>query len=118
MELTADTLLTFAAELQGEQWATLARRVPFRYQVTADGIEFVSEAGRPHPASRSEVAAFCDEFNREQSFSPGHYPSVIECPSGWFKSYLLALIRRFVRDQAGRSEPSLTADGTASRQSE
>jgi hypothetical protein len=95
MGVTAEQLLAFAARMQGEQWATLARQVPFRYQLAADGIEFISQSGAPHPASRAEVAAFCDEFNRSRSFKPRDYSSAIDYPPIWYKSYLLALIRRY-----------------------
>jgi hypothetical protein len=103
MGVTAEQLLAFAAPLEGEQWTTLVRPVPFRYLVTADRIEFISESGAVHPAPRAEVAAFCDEFNRSGSFTPGDYSSAIDCPWIWYKSYLLALIQRFVREQSSRA---------------
>ena len=106
MDLTAENLLTFAAERQDEQWATLARRVPFRYQVTTDGIEFVSENGGVHAALQAEVAAFCDEFDRERSYSPGRYPSPYGCPFKWYKSNLLALIHRFEQEQMVAPNPA------------
>jgi hypothetical protein len=80
MAVMLERLLDFASRLEGEPWATLARRAPFRYHVRGDGIEFISDSGAVHPASRVDRAAFCEEFNRSGSFTPRDYSSEIDYP--------------------------------------
>jgi hypothetical protein len=95
MNFTADELLAWAGLHEGDDWATLVRPSPFRYRVTAAGIDITPDSGVVRPVSRAEVVAFCDTFNARESFTPGDYPE------SFHKSYLLALIHRF---QQGRHD--------------
>jgi hypothetical protein len=104
MGFTADELLEWAGRHEGDEWTTLARRLPFRFRVTRSGIEYVPGSGRRRNVPRGEIESFCVQFRETRSFAPGQYPN------RWHKSYTLPLIQRFL---AERREPG--ADAAARR---
>ncbi|HEX8693066.1 MAG TPA: hypothetical protein VF746_11640 [Longimicrobium sp.] len=97
MKFTVDELLAWASQHEHDDWATLVRRIPFRYHVTGPGIEYIPSSGTPRNVPHSELASFCDEVQESGSFSPGKYPD------RWHKSYSLPLIQRFLQARGQRS---------------
>ena len=91
MNFTIDELLNWASQHEREDWATLRRSVPFRFHVTASGIEYIPESKKLRNVPRSELESFYEEFLKSGSFSPGDYPD------RWHKSYSLPVIQRFLR---------------------
>lgn len=91
MNFNIDELLKWASQHEREDWATLRRRIPFRYHVTPSGIEYIPESKKLRNVPRSELESFYEEFRKSRSFSPGDYPD------RWHKSYSLPLIQRFLR---------------------
>jgi hypothetical protein len=94
MSFTVTELLAWAAQHEGDAWATLSvRRIPFRYHVTGSGIEYTTGTGNLRNVPRKELASFCAEFQELGSFSPGDYPQ------RWHKSYSLPLIHWFLQSR-------------------
>lgn len=95
MQLTVDELLSHAIKCQNESWATLVRKIPFRYTANLAGIEYIpSKSCVPRHVPRKELQSFCVEFeDSKQCYSPGHYPD------RWHKSYTLPLIKHFLESK-------------------
>jgi hypothetical protein len=87
--ISADSLLKFVAERESRTWQTV-RGLRFRCRRTAKGLEVVREERR-RAISIKEIAGFCAEFGRVDSYSPGAYGD------WWNKSYLLPLLKEFNR---------------------
>jgi hypothetical protein len=93
MRFTAKELLGWAAQHEGERWATLRQAKPFHYRVTSSGIEYTPSSGVPRNIPLNELTSFCEQFDEVRSFSPGRYPK------RWHKSYTLPLIKAFLREK-------------------
>lgn len=93
MNFSASELLNWAQQHERDEWSTLVKKLPFRYRVTAAGIEYTPASGIARQVPRSELTSFCAEFQKLGSYAPGRYPD------RWHKSYTLPLIQRFLHDR-------------------
>lgn len=93
MDFRTFELLTWARQHERDEWTTLVKKLPFRYTVTAAGIEYTPASGKPRHVPQSELASFCAEFQKRGSYAPGHYPD------RWHKSYTVPIIQRFLQDR-------------------
>lgn len=91
--LTAESLLSFANDLEGERLNTLSRAAGFTLRVLPTGIEITpGSSGQPRVVSREIVQRVCEEFQRTRSMRPSDYHSMT-----FDSSYLIAVIDRYIR---------------------
>lgn len=86
--LSFETLLGFVRSHEGQQFQTLARKVPFTVSTDQGEITITPRISqKPRRQSQSVIERVITEFERSSSFSPGHYSDIT-----FDASYILAIL--------------------------
>ena len=93
--LTADELLRYASELEGQQLTTAGGRALFSVRVLPQGIEVTpASSGTPRTISRETIQLVIDQYEQSRNLQPGQYQSIT-----FDASYLLGIISHFLAEQ-------------------
>jgi hypothetical protein len=94
--LTADELLRYASELEGQRLETAGGRAAFTVRVLPRGIEVTPESsGTPRIVARETIQLVIDEYEQSRNLQPGQYQSIT-----FDASYLLGIIAHYLSEQA------------------
>lgn len=96
--------LVFIRENESMEWKTLSKSVPFSYKVNENKIVFSISTGNDRSFNLNELSDICETYNKLKSLK------TIDYNKHRTKSYLVALLNAFLKDQELNKEVILHLD--------